>query len=73
MNIVPAAVLGTFLEGWVGASNMLLLLGNSFFSCFTEKLGQFMVPVFHSTRMCDQSSKCRCVLSVQEKQTIKSI
>lgn len=64
-----------------GTPNTLLFLGNSFLSCFTEKLGQFMVPVvvscytpvFHSTRMCDQSSKCRCALSVQEKQTIKSI
>lgn len=51
----------------------LLLLGNSFSSRFTEKLGQFTVPLFHSTGMCDQSCKCRCVLSVQDKQTIKSI
>lgn len=57
-----------------GTSNALLFLGNSFFSCFTEKLVQCTVPVFHSTGICViQVPSAGVVFSVQGKQTVKSI
>lgn len=57
-----------------GSPNALLFLGNSFSSCFTEKLGQFTVPVFHGTGISViKVPSAGVFFSVQGKQTIKSV